>query len=196
MSVMTVEFTFSQTPTESKSCCLSTLQQSHHVPGEQKQPGDGDVSDVGPRPSGEEQPEVAGGRRRELWGAASPAGNLREERNPEAAAVGSSALRTVRHPHRGLRPCETRGRVRLFLLSSVGVFTRCVINLSFISYKKALWRLCLDEFNVSRLNQKPKKELWPKTKETSILKGQFTLKSAYLWCCLSIYLLATEIAAY
>lgn len=128
---------------------LSTLQQSHHVPGEQKQPGDGDVSDVSPRPSGEEQPEVTGGRRRELRGAASPAGHLREERNPEAAAVGCSALRTVRHPQRGLRPCETRGRVRLFLLSSVGVLTACVVNLSLISYQKALWRLYLVEFNVN-----------------------------------------------
>lgn len=70
----------------------------HHVLGEQKQPGDGDVSGGGSGPPG---------RGRQLWGAASAAGHLGEQGHPEAAAVGQP----VRHPRRGLSPGPAGGRV-------------------------------------------------------------------------------------
>lgn len=83
------------------------LQQSHHVSGEQNQPGDWNVSDGIPRPPGQEQPQVTEGGGRELRGTMSAGGHLGEARHPEAAAV----CRTMRHPHWGLRPHSTRGRV-------------------------------------------------------------------------------------
>lgn len=89
----------------------SLSQLSHHVLGEQKQSGDGDVSDIGPKPPGQEQPEVAGGRRRELRGTASPPGHLGEPRHAEAPADRGSSRRPVRHPRRGLGPRSTGGRV-------------------------------------------------------------------------------------
>lgn len=101
---------------------LPSAQQSHHVFGEQKQPRNWDVSDVTPGPSGQEQPEVTRGRCRELWGAASAAGHLREERHPEASAVCSSSLRTVHQALWGLCPCSTRGWVwllKVLLLSPI-----------------------------------------------------------------------------
>lgn len=93
------------------SLSLSLSQRSNHVLGEQKQPGDRDVSDAGPKPSGQEQHEVPGGRRRELWGAATPAGHLREQRHAEAPAVRGPARGTVCHPRGGLRPGSAGGRV-------------------------------------------------------------------------------------
>lgn len=95
----------------------SLSQPSHHVLGEQKQSGDGDVSDLGPKPPGQEQPAVAGGRGRELRGTASPPGHLGEPRHAEAPAVGGTPRRAVRHPRRGLGPCSTGGRVRTPQLS-------------------------------------------------------------------------------
>lgn len=98
----------------------STPQGARHVFGEQKQLRDWDVSDLSSRTSGQEQPEVTRGCRRELWGASTAAGHLREQRHAEAAAVHSPARRTVRHPHRGLRPGPTGGwvwQLNLFLLS-------------------------------------------------------------------------------
>lgn len=97
----------------------SVSQLSHHVLGEQKQSGDRDVSDAGPKPSGQEQPEVPRGRRWELWGAATPAGHLGEQRHAEVPAGCSSAPGTVCHPRGGLRPGSTRGRVRALLLSGL-----------------------------------------------------------------------------
>lgn len=123
---LTVELTYFWCICWVKTLLPSTLQQSHHVFGEQKQPGDGDISDVSPRSSGQEQPEVTRGRCRELWGASSAAGHLREQRHPEAAAVCSPARRAVRHPHWGLRPRPTGGWVWLlnvFLLSLGGLLT-------------------------------------------------------------------------
>lgn len=95
----------------------SLSQLSHHVLGEQKQSGDGDVSDIGPKPPGQEQPEVAGGRRRELRGTASPPGHLGEPRHAEAPAVPGTPRRAVRHPRRGLGARSTGGRVRTLQLS-------------------------------------------------------------------------------
>ena len=92
---VTVEFPFFDIFPESN--LPSALPQTHYVLGEQKQPGDRDVSDVDPGSSGPEQPEVNGSRGGELWGAASPAGHLRQQRHPEAAAA-ATGCGSARHP--------------------------------------------------------------------------------------------------
>lgn len=141
-----LNLTYFETSAKSKLCFFpSPLQQSHHVFGEQKQPGDGDVSVFSPRTSGQEQPEVTTGRRRELWGAASATGHLRQERDPEAAAVCSSALRTVRHPHWGLCPSATRGWV--WLLTPIYWHDISLIWVLLIIYKHYRRESCSGGFN-------------------------------------------------
>lgn len=60
-------------------CPASSHSPAHHVPGEQEQPGDGDVPGVGPG--------APGPRGRELRGAAAAAGLQRRPRGSQAAGL-------------------------------------------------------------------------------------------------------------
>lgn len=91
---------------ERKPFSSSFLLRPQNVSGKQKQPGDWNVSDLRPRPSGKEQSEGTRGRCRKLWGAASAAGDLREGRHSEAPVC-----RTVCYPCRQFCSSSARERV-------------------------------------------------------------------------------------